>query len=277
MKSRVTRPRLLAYLAACAVGITTAFLISSGGTLGYINSLNTQPKETADPVIEDYPFSVTTLTVARDAGDTELLRFVRRYSRSSSGMLVEERAPDKGAALGNRTLYLRGPFRKIVVDTVTESVTTYFPSAVNAAIRQEAQCTHSGQLRQVAGVDTYRVDEWWEAPGQDRVLHRERWIAPALGCFALRSVSTWYNSGEVVSTTLVEPIAIAFEEPGAQLFEVPRSFTERAPSEVILGRMRVDPEEYPCLTCAANPDALERLDAIYSIRAGGTVGEGVND
>lgn len=58
------------------------------------------------------------------------------------------------------------------------------------------------------------------------------YVAPELGCLAVRNVYYWKDSsGKITGTTIEEPVEVKLSEPDPQLFETPSAYRESLPSE----------------------------------------------
>ena len=86
----------------------------------------------------------------------------------------------------------------------------------------------------------------------------KRWLAPDLGCFALKKETTWTRDkdGRLVVDTTVQAISVKFQ-PVDQFFLVPTDFTERSPGETYLELNRLYPNDFPL------PGDTAAIDQIY--------------
>src|SRR5882672_5874797 len=67
---------------------------------------------------------------------------------------------------------------------------------------------------------------------------KEGWVAPSLGCYALKRSYDVSESGQKGGRTTSEVVSITFGDPPAELFEVPANYTERKPSELMALRVQ---------------------------------------
>jgi hypothetical protein len=148
--------------------------------------------------------------------------------------------------------------KRIAVDVLTESTTTYRiePGAAQRAHNPET-CSETGGRATILGFETFRVQRDLATTQAGKVFRRESWVAPALGCFALRWVDTETHGGALVSRTVGEAVSVLTGAPDAALFRAPEGFTERPPSGVF--REAARRENKACTVCekggAAHQDA----------------------
>ena len=96
-------------------------------------------------------------------------------------------------------------------------------------------CTKDPQAphETILGYDTVKVIDQF---GSEQALRAERWLAPALECFPLREVA---KVGSLVGNEFVpksrqetQVVWVAEGEPSESLFDVPKGYVERKPSEI---------------------------------------------
>ena len=125
--------------------------------------------------------------------------------------------------------------RRIAVDYATESTSTYpLPSNYSAMkVEQASACSATAASNEppILGFQVVLVHDG-HLYGNGAANVRDRWEAPELNCFALRSVefatkkpgeSAPHNEGEVTK--------IVLGEPDPTLFSIPQNFVERSPSQ----------------------------------------------
>ncbi|MGD1082777.1 MAG: hypothetical protein ABR881_31060 [Candidatus Sulfotelmatobacter sp.] len=126
--------------------------------------------------------------------------------------------------------------RKVAVDYATESTSTYpLPSDYAATVaRRASACTSvkdSGGST-ILGYEVVLVHEGRTFANGAANVH-ERWEAPALNCFALRTIDSPPERSGVakVPHNETEIVKVALGEPDPALFSIPKDFVERSPSE----------------------------------------------
>lgn len=66
----------------------------------------------------------------------------------------------------------------------------------------------------------------------DAAVRATLYLAPGLGCMKIRAAHHWKGpSGEIVSTTITEPVEVRLGSHDPRLFEIPSNFREVLPSE----------------------------------------------
>jgi hypothetical protein len=86
----------------------------------------------------------------------------------------------------------------------------------------------------------------------------KRWLAPSLGCFALKKETIWTRDkdGTLIVDTTHQAIAVKFQSVD-QFFLVPTDYTERSPGETFLELNRLYPNDFP------PPGDTAAIDQIY--------------
>lgn len=125
--------------------------------------------------------------------------------------------------------------RRVAVDYATESTSTYpLPSNYSAIMAKQATaCGNSSSSREPAilGYQVVLIHDGHKFGNGARNV-RDLWEAPALNCFALRSVAfATKQPGEKAPHNEAEAIEIVLGEPNSALFSIPQNFVERSPSE----------------------------------------------
>ena len=172
------------------------------------------------------------------------------------------------AVLDNRSVGIRSivdvPSRKrVTVDPVTESVTTYKLSSAEAQhLSSPAQCTAvvPGRQETIMGFQSVQQNE--RTTAGSRVITSQRWVAPALNCLPLRSITDIADDGELKAHIVEQASSIQLTPPDASLFSIPVNYTERAPSQVFAEAARRRGQ--PCTTCTSA--ASQQLDMAYQNR-----------
>lgn len=124
---------------------------------------------------------------------------------------------------------------RVVVDTLTESRTTYHWGA--REIRSErdpsggCKFAPDAPTDTILGVEARRYEKHWTAG--TRQIDEEGWVAPLLGCYALKRSYDVSESGQKIGSTASEVVSITFGDPPGELFDVPANYTERKPSELM--------------------------------------------
>ena len=86
----------------------------------------------------------------------------------------------------------------------------------------------------------------------------KRWLAPDLGCFALKKETIWTRDkdGTLIVDTTDQAISVKFQ-PVDTFFLVPTDYTERSPGETFLELNRLYPNDFPL------PENTTEIDQIY--------------
>jgi len=84
------------------------------------------------------------------------------------------------------------------------------------------------------------------------------WLAPSLGCFALKKETIWTRDkdGTLIVDTTHQAISVKFQSVD-QFFLVPTDYTERSPGEIYLELNRLYPNDFP------PPENTAAIDQIY--------------
>lgn len=125
--------------------------------------------------------------------------------------------------------------RRVTVDYATESTSTYpLPSNYLTMLAKQASACSGGQASSEPPILGYQVvlvhDGHTYGNGASNV--HDRWEAPALNCFALRTVDfKTEKPGEKAPHNEAEVTNIILGEPDPTLFSIPQNFGERSPSQ----------------------------------------------
>lgn len=121
--------------------------------------------------------------------------------------------------------------QRVSIDPLTESITTYPLSdrSVTSFTHVVPGCTEDANAEHTSLLG-YDVVKSVDTKGVYRV---ENWLAPKLDCLALKSTVLLEVNGSMLPFTVVEAHSIAVGDPDQTLFEIPKSFVERAPSQVL--------------------------------------------
>jgi hypothetical protein len=86
----------------------------------------------------------------------------------------------------------------------------------------------------------------------------KRWLAPELGCFALKKETIWTRDkdGTLIVDTTDQAISVKFQ-PVDQFFLIPTDYAERSPGEIFLELNRLYPNDFPL------PEKTTEIDQIY--------------
>lgn len=186
------------------------------------------------------------------------------YARRADGSSVEIRRivdPD-GNVREQRKIIDLVQKRQLLVDGLTESVTTYpLTGPEMAALTQEPACAARGAERaELLGLKAVRAEENVKTP-KGTELRIEKWLAPGLGCLPLRErVFTAHAGGPFQLAWEQEVTSFERSDPPAEWFEVPAGYIERAPSAV-LGEFD---RRFPTSCSQYGRQTGEVLDAVYS-------------
>jgi hypothetical protein len=161
------------------------------------------------------------------------------YGVRSDGSTVEVRrsaAPD-GTPVEQRIIEDLSGLRRISVDGLTESVTTYSISARAAASKaaKPESCTSAAPAAHstLLGYDVVRDAQELPAPAPGAKHRVESWRAPALNCLALDERLFRTDNGHEILVTVRQVTSINQQEPDPQLFTPPKGFIERSPGDVL--------------------------------------------
>ncbi len=161
----------------------------------------------------------STLYVVRSDGS----RMEPRVIQARDGKLYEQRTI-QDAASG----------RRVVIEGVTQSLTTYqLNERETAALRvahRDCQGNQSKEEERILGYRTTRsLIRLGETPLASSI---ERWVAPELDCAVLKERFTKRDhAGQIVATQEKWVTEIRLGEPAAELFAIP-AWPERTPSQV---------------------------------------------
>lgn len=157
-------------------------------------------------------------------------------ARRSDGSRSESfiRTAPNGKQYNQRIIWDVGREARIVLEAITESVTTYplRASQVAALRRLTSDCGTGADAEQSTILGEKVLKKITPTPLPD---HRrlEEWVAPRLGCIALRD-RTLIPQGSTGGDEVLmwkEAIFLSSKEPDAALFQIP-AWPERRPSEV---------------------------------------------
>jgi hypothetical protein len=168
---------------------------------------------------------------------------VRNLARRSDGSTVERYevaspSGEFGEVIDGSDLRIGKGF---VLEPFTRSLTTFYLSDREIGQRRAAQdaCGES-EVRTalsaaprtseprpaVLGFDLVRVDY---APPSSRRVEIVRWVAPSLGCLALRETQSFPATG---GHNDLEIVGLNQAEPPDSAFDIPDGYVERSPAEV---------------------------------------------
>jgi hypothetical protein len=208
----------------------------------------------------DGAIKVNKLYVVATRGDGSTVR-KRDWSKPGGGTIQQRRILDLTA------------MEEIVVDGLTDSVTTV---PLRKQVVDYYRHTHSCAGAAASGsiptesILGYAVVKVTEESGEAAVRVRtERWLAPALGCFALRTAFSHFqtDSGSYRLVNQREAIDVLLGEPDRSLFEKPSGYLERSPSARRTEYLRRYPEKsVTCPDCMKDNDK-QADDVYYSRRA----------
>jgi len=162
----------------------------------------------------------------------------------------------------NGTVYLRkivdrAAAKRLFIDPVSESIVTYaLPKNTARSVHPTGGCPgeRAGQL---LGYDVY-VSEKKDA-GADLAITTWHWSAPALDCFPLRTRIEIVQQGNPPSIQERVVNTVTSADPPDWLFDIPTTYIERKPSEVLREQAR----RYPNMFKEPRPESTSDLDAAY--------------
>lgn len=134
----------------------------------------------------------------------------------------------------------------------------------NREVRQPATECSGQSAGTLLGYEVLRVSE--VTVGTDKLgesfdkIETIQWRAPALNCLSLRTETTFYKGGNVRQREIQSYVTLREGEPDSSLFEIPKDYTERLPSETMALSERLYPNDkaFRCGACD-----LTRIDEPY--------------
>ncbi|MBL8292296.1 MAG: hypothetical protein JNN08_10700 [Bryobacterales bacterium] len=177
--------------------------------------------------------------------------------------------PDKTGFVTQRAILDLARAEEIALDPLTESITTTPLRRDNVefyrTLATATDCTddHSVVRNTMLGYDVVR-DVQTIGRQTARIMRREIWRAPDLGCLPLKETLTiGRTEADASAATIREVLKIEEGEPDAALFELPAGYIERSPS----ARSDELRKRYPGASCSTCPkQANQELDDVYSRR-----------
>lgn len=124
---------------------------------------------------------------------------------------------------------------RITFDPLGKTVTTYHlkAKAVKALAAPGPKCEIPGDAspETTLGYLTYHFNE--SHVFGTKTVREEKWVAPALDCFPLRRSYEVWDSGQYQGRTVGHVISLTVGTPDSSLFEVPKGYVERTPTEAM--------------------------------------------
>lgn len=154
--------------------------------------------------------------------------------------------------------------RRVTVDPMTESTTTYPLSAAWASrlATPETSCTSDANAphKSILGYDAVEVKRTRPGPGALTTVVDD-WDAAALNCFPLERNATVSSAGSISFHRTVTAISVAAGPPDSALFQVPANYTERSPSQVFAAFAK----RFPAAVNSLPPSSAKgMLDDVYN-------------
>lgn len=154
--------------------------------------------------------------------------------------------------------------RRVTIDPMTESTTTYPLSAAtaNRLATPETSCTSDANAphKSMLGYDVVEVKRNRPGPGGQTTVVDD-WDATALNCFPLQRTVTLSQEGVASFRRIVTAISVAAGPPDSALFQVPGNYTERSPSQVLAAFAK----RFPGASSSLPPSsAKSMLDGVYN-------------
>ncbi len=192
------------------------------------------------------------------------------YAIRSDGSTVRGRSlskPGNRGATEQRSIVNLSTAEEIVVDGLTQSITTIPLSKKLVEEFSRPGCTGRGESANRDTILGYEVIEVVDYSA-DRETRAERWLAPSLGCLALKTAYSHRTpeSGSYRVVNVREALEVRVGEPAASLFEKPSGYVERAPSARRSEYYRRYPAKSPCPECVKSND--QEADEKYFGRQG---------
>lgn len=183
------------------------------------------------------------------------------YARRSDGSSVEDvkkQIMPNGGWADQRIVMNYATATRTSIDPSTESLTSYhYPAkAIARLATPPTACSSDPNAKHttILGYDAVAVEHRLPGPrpGWGKVTD---WEAPQLNCFPLLETAEF---GAGAGTLTREALLVKEGDPSAGLFEIPSTYVERAPSEVMAERARRFPEDE-----AAKAAVSQALDDAY--------------
>lgn len=190
-----------------------------------------------------------------------------KFVQFSDGSTVEvlDQVSPGGIAVQRRTVTDLQRRQTVVVDGLTESVTTYKLNDTAVAFHRrhtDATCSaaSSSPRERLLGFEVVRLEERTAMPdGEIRKV--ESWRAPSLNCLSLKETLYLGRQEAALSITSMRIVnEVQLQEPANSLLTTPAGYVERAPSAVLAEyRRRYAPNQDVCPTCGR----AEAADGAY--------------
>jgi hypothetical protein len=181
---------------------------------------------------------------------------------SRPGSFVEAHESRNGIAIGPKRIIVDViNLRRVSVDPPTESITTYPLSrkTITGLLDFKFSCSDDpgAEHKQFFGHQAVKVTH--ERLAGTVKLGYEDWIATELGCLVVKSTVKRYQNGIFQATRYKDVTALTLGEPYSSLFQIPQTFVERKPSEVMQESARRKGEQ--CSECDKRSGPV--LDKVY--------------
>lgn len=216
--------------------------------------------------VDQQPFTVTVKQIVYDpAGGvhkSETVVLAHRRDSSSVNTRSINRPDGSGVAEQRYVTDLAGG-EEFMVDGLTESLTTTpLPANAIAFHKKPRECTNTSLGKEVVlGYDVSRSVTQHGGPGD--IVRVEKWLAPALNCFPLKtSFLQGKSEADLRLVNAREALQVTVGEPAASLFEKPAGYVERSPSQRTAEYHRRFPEKAKsCPACIRDGD--RQSDEVY--------------
>ncbi len=148
--------------------------------------------------------------------------------------------------------------RRIVVDQLTESLVTYpLGKTLGRYVVQPTSSCAGQSAGEMLGFPVF-LEETHKSARNAEISFR-KWTSPQLSCFPLREeVRSVTQAGESLNVRSVTSLILG--EPANWLFTVPKTYTERSPSQLIAERTRRFPKGF----FHGDPSAMAGFDSAYA-------------
>ena len=174
-----------------------------------------------------------------------------------SSVIVYERTDPAGKPIQTRIITNVSAKKRISIDPITESTTTYGMSddMVTVALRKYSLCVGTS-VQSEKLVKGFRAIEMDLSKNYGGKLSRQGWYAPELGCLPVEETIA---RSDIQRRQVRRMIFAIRGEPSPELFSIPEGFQERSPSEVLAEYKRKFPGGKSGATSAGG-----MLDQIYN-------------
>lgn len=184
------------------------------------------------------------------------------YSANGSRVRLQALVAPSGTSVEKKTIIDVLSQKRIVVDGLTESLTTYNlrKDDIIALQSKPTSCGEapSAERSSILGYEVVKVIRDWSPPSE-AINRIESWKALALDCYPLKEIFYHGQPGSTVVTNIRQVTAVSIGEPNLDLFAVPAGYVERPPTAVY----REHENRYPNAPLSVGPRNPEQDRAYF--------------